>query len=54
MHIHVISKKSPALAQDVAAWSAFTTFLQIISVIVATVGEVNSIVVHVRGKSAST
>jgi hypothetical protein len=54
MHIHVISKNSPASAQDVAVWSAFTTLLQIVSVIVAFIGEANAIVVSVRAKDATT
>lgn len=54
MHIRVISKKSPALAQDVAPWQFVTTLLQIVSVIVATIGEVNSIVVRLNGKNATT
>lgn len=54
MHIRVISRKSPALAQDVAPWQIFTTLLQVVSVVVALVGEVNSIVALFEGKSSGS
>ena len=54
MHIHTVSKKAPAPAQDLAQFSLVTTLLQIISAIVGGIGLVNSIVVHVRAKNAGT